>query len=49
MNFAGDQVEGAQAAFSKFVLKPHDPKAAQLGEFVYANGTVGPLTSPIES
>lgn len=45
MNFAGDQVDEAQAAFSKFVSVSHDPKAAQLGEFVYANGTVRPPTS----
>ena len=40
MNFAGDQVDGAQEAFSKFLSEPHDPKAAQLGEFVYINGMV---------
>lgn len=47
MNFAGDQVDGAQKVFSKFVSEPHDPKAAQLGEFVYVNGTVSPPTSSI--
>ena len=46
INFAGDQVEGAQKAFSKFVSESHDPKAAQLGEFVYVNGTVSPPASP---
>ena len=42
-------MEAAQAAFSKFVSVSHDPKAAQLGEFVYANGTVSPPTSPLET
>jgi hypothetical protein len=40
MNFVGDQVDGAQEAFSNFLSEPHDPKAAQLGEFVYVNSTV---------
>ncbi|KAI9438134.1 FAD-binding domain-containing protein [Lactarius indigo] len=40
INFVGDQVDGAQKAFSKFLSEPHDHKAAQLGEFVYANGTL---------
>ncbi|KAH9037371.1 FAD-binding domain-containing protein [Lactarius deliciosus] len=40
INFVGDQVDGAQQAFSKFVSEPHDHKALQLGEFVYANGTL---------
>ena len=35
-------MDAAQAAFSKFVSVSHDPKAAQLGEFVYANATVSP-------
>ncbi len=47
MNFAGDQVDGAQKAFSKFLSEPHDHRALQLGEFVYINGTVSPPTSPI--
>ncbi len=47
MNFAGDQVDGAQKAFSKFLSEPHDHKAAQLAQFFYTNGTVSPPTSPI--
>ena len=39
-------MDAAQAAFSKFVSVSHDPKAAQLGEFVYANGTVSPPNFP---
>ena len=39
-------MDGAQRAFSKFLTESHDHKAAQLGEFVYVNGTVSPPTSP---
>ncbi|KAI9438126.1 FAD-binding domain-containing protein [Lactarius indigo] len=40
INFVGDQVDGAQKAFYEFLSEPHDHKAVQLGEFVYANGTL---------
>jgi hypothetical protein len=40
MNFAGDQIDGAQKAFSVFLSEPHDRKAAQLGEFFYVGGTL---------
>jgi hypothetical protein len=45
MNFAGDQIDGAQKAFSVFLSEPHDRKAAQLGEFFYVGGTVSLPTS----
>lgn len=38
INFAGDQVDGAQKAFSKFLSESHDHKASQLGIFIYTNG-----------
>ncbi|KAI0251535.1 FAD-binding domain-containing protein [Lactifluus subvellereus] len=40
LNFAEDLVDAAQAAFAKFLTQQHDTKAAQLGEFVYINGSV---------
>ncbi|KAH9963685.1 hypothetical protein BJV74DRAFT_880011 [Russula compacta] len=35
--FAGDLIDPAQAAFAKFLAKPHDHKGAQLGTFEYSN------------
>ncbi|KAH9988281.1 FAD-binding domain-containing protein [Russula compacta] len=35
--FAGDLIDPAQAAFAKFLAKPHDHKGAQLGTFAYSN------------
>jgi hypothetical protein len=46
INFAGEHVDGAQQAFSKFVSESHDPKAAQMGESIYTNGTASLPTSP---
>lgn len=41
LNFAGDLIEGAQAAFVRFLSREHDHSAAQLGEFTYSNGILG--------
>jgi hypothetical protein len=49
MNFAGDQIDGAQKVFSKFLSEPHDRKAAQLGEFFYVGGTVSLPNFPVIS
>jgi hypothetical protein len=40
LSFAGDLADPAQEAFAKFLSRPHDHKAAQLGDFVYTNGSV---------
>ena len=42
LSFAGDLAEPAQAAFATFLAQQHDHKAAQLGGFVYSNGSVWP-------
>ena len=40
LTFAGNLTNGAISAFAKFVSQEHDHKAAQLGQFVYTNGSV---------
>ncbi|KAI0301459.1 FAD dependent oxidoreductase [Russula brevipes] len=40
LSFTGDQVDPAQVPFAKFLARQHDRRAAQLGSFVYSNGSV---------
>ena len=40
LTFAGNLINGAITSFAKFVSQEHDRKAAQLGQFVYSNGSV---------
>jgi hypothetical protein len=40
LSFTGDLADPAQAAFAGFQAQQHDRKAAQLGSFVYSNGSV---------
>ena len=38
--FTGHGIKEAITVFAKFVGREHDHKGAQLGEFVYSNGSV---------
>ncbi|KAH9972620.1 FAD-binding domain-containing protein [Lactifluus volemus] len=40
LNFVGDLMEDAKAAFAKFLTREHDHKGAQQAQFIYINGTV---------
>lgn len=40
LTFTGNQIKEAMTAFAEFVSREHDHKAAQLGQFVYTNGSV---------
>ena len=40
LTFGGDRAEPAKEAFAEFLTRPHDHKAAQLGQFIYNNGSV---------
>ena len=40
LSFEGDLADPAEKAFAKFLSRPHDHKAAQLGGFTYSNGSV---------
>jgi hypothetical protein len=42
LNFVGDLMEDAKAAFAKFLTREHDHKGAQQAQFIYINGTVRP-------
>ncbi|KAI9456081.1 FAD-binding domain-containing protein [Russula earlei] len=40
LSFGGDLADPAQTAFANYIAQQHDPRAAQLGSFVYSNGSV---------
>ncbi|KAN0114373.1 hypothetical protein V8E52_006869 [Russula decolorans] len=40
LSFEGDLAGPAEKAFAKFVSRPHDNKAAQIGGFTYSKGSV---------
>jgi len=40
LTFTGSQIKDAMKAFAKFVSREHDHKAAQLGQFIYTNGSL---------
>ena len=41
LSFEGDLAEPAEEASAKFLTRPHDHRAAQVGHFIYSNGSVG--------
>jgi hypothetical protein len=40
LSFEGDLADTAEKAFSRFLSRPHDHKAAQIGDFIYSEGSV---------
>ena len=42
ISFAGNQTGPVKEAFADFLSQPHDHKGAQLGDFIYSNGSVRP-------
>ncbi|KAH9997045.1 FAD dependent oxidoreductase [Russula vinacea] len=40
LSFTGELADPAEAAFVKFLSRPHDRKATQMGQFMYRNGSV---------
>ena len=40
LSFTGELADPAEAAFVKFLSRPHDHKATQMGLFMYSNGSV---------
>jgi hypothetical protein len=40
LSFEGNLADPAEEAFANFLSQPHDHKVAQLGDFIYSNGSV---------